>query len=142
MTLTTLENPVEWVLAHPERYFKTGAANDLELAQSVWLDATLSGASDVIVHREAAVWVIAGSANWLADSKAASPDLFVRIVALPAAGPNSMRSEILLNAFCTEVVAVAAGASVFQKGSGPVQAALDSVLQRWTGLDTAVGFRL
>ena len=142
MTLTTIDDAVEWVLGHPERFFRTGAANEVELAQWVWMDAALSGVPDVLVHHELGVWVVAGSANWLADQKLTVGDLFERVVPLSAGGPNSMRSEILLNAFCSEVVAVVSGAVAFTKGTGSVRAVIDRVLQDWVRLEAAIGFRL
>jgi hypothetical protein len=142
MTLKTIDDPVPWVLAHPERYFKAGKPNDLELAQSVWIDATLSGCREVMVHHDGAVWAIAGSANWLREKTLSAPDLFVRVVPLAAAGPNSMRSEILLNAFCTEVVALVGSAVVFDKSASTVRPVLEDLLRRWTGLEAGIAFRL
>ncbi|MCA9591440.1 MAG: hypothetical protein KC657_39360 [Myxococcales bacterium] len=142
MTLKPIDDAVSWVLAHPERYFKAGKADDLELAQSVWMDATLWGCRDVIVHHDGAVWAIAGSANWLHEKPLSAPDLFVRVVPLTAAGPNSMRSEILLNAFCTEVVALVGATVVFEKSATTVRPVLDDLLRRWTGLEAGIAFRL
>jgi hypothetical protein len=104
MTLKTIDDPVPWVRAHPERFFKTGKPNDLELAHGVWLDATLSGCRDAIVHHDGPIWAIEGSRNWLTEKTLSAPDLFIRGVPLGPEGPNSMRSEIVLNAFCTEVL--------------------------------------
>ena len=137
-----MDDPVYWVHSHPERFFKTGVANEIDLAQSIWMDATLSHVPDVLLHHDDKLWVVAGSANWLVENGLLASDLFVRVVPLSVAGPNSMRSEILLNAFCTEVVAVIAGVTVFTKGGGTVSASLGRVLQRWSGLEAAVGFRL
>lgn len=142
MTLEMLDDPVQWVLAHPERFFRNRTPNTLELVQSIWMDATLSGVSDVLVHHEDEVWVVAGSANWLIEGNLTGADLFVRVVPVKAGGPNSMRSEILLNAFCAHVVAVVAGSPIFAKGGSNLSAPMDRVLQRWPTLEVAVGFRL
>jgi hypothetical protein len=134
-------DPVQWVLTHPERFFKTGKPNELELAQAVWLDATLSGVRDVLVHHENEIWVIAASGNWLTEGALSTPELFARVVPLAPAGPNSMRSEILLNAFCTEVVAVVGTSVSFAKGGGAVRTEADIVMKH-SGLAAAIGFRL
>ena len=141
MTMKTIDDPVPWVFAHPELYFKTAKPNELELAQSVWMDATLSGSGDVLVHHDDAVWVVAASTNWLTEESHTALELFERVVPLAAAGPNSVRSEILLNAFCSEVIALVGGTTVFAKGNGTVKSVLDAVVTRW-GLAAAVGFRL
>lgn len=141
MTFRTVDDPVQWVRSHPEMYFKTGKPDDFALAQWVWSDAVLSGCRDVIVHHESSVWVVGGSANWLVENALAGADLFHRVVPLARGGPNSMRSEILLNAFCSDVVAVVASTPVFTKGSGSVNAIVDDVLRQWPGLGAAVGFR-
>ena len=142
MTLKTLDDPRPWVLAHPERFFKTGKPNDFELAHGVWLDATLSGCRDVMVHHDGPIWAIAGSANWLTERTLSAPELFVRVVPLGPAGPNSVRNEILLNAFCTEVFALVGGAVVFDKAAGTVRPVLEDLLRRWAGLETGIAFRL
>lgn len=142
MTLKTIDDPVPWVLAHPERFFKTGKPNELELAHGVWLDATLSGCREVMIHRDGPTWAIAGSANWLKEQAVSAPDLFIRVVPLGPAGPNSMRSEILLNAFCTEVVALVGGALVFDKSASTLRSVLEDLLRRWAGLEAGIAFRL
>lgn len=141
MTFTTIDDPVEWVRGHPEMYFRTGKPVDLELAQWVWSDAVLSGCEDVLIHHAGSVWVIAASANWLIEKTRSAADLFVHVIPLAAGGPNSMRSEILLNAFCTEVVAVVGPTPAFAKGAGLVRTELDALMQR-SGLAAAIGFRL
>jgi hypothetical protein len=141
MTVKTMDDPIQWVLAHPERFFKTAKPNGLELAQSVWLDATLSGMRDVLIRHDGDVWVIAASGSWLQEGALTTSDLFARIVPLAAAGPNSMRSEILLSAFCTEVVAVVGTSTAFAKGTGTIRTEVHTLLQR-SGLAAAIGFRL
>jgi hypothetical protein len=142
MTFRVVENPVEWVRGRPEMYFVAGSPDAFELVRAVWGDAVLSGVSDILVHHDVSAWVVAGSSNWLTDSRVPSAELFSRIVPLAAAGPNSQRSEILLNAFCSEVVAIAAGTEIFCKGTGSVRTLIDDVFRRWRGLETAVAFRL
>jgi hypothetical protein len=64
------------------------------------------------------------------------------MVTHPAGGPNSLRSEVVLNAFCAEVVAIADGDLVFNKGDGAARSTLEAVLRRWAGLEAGVAFRL
>lgn len=141
MTFTTIDDPVDWVRGRPEMYFRTGKPAELELAQWVWSDAVLSGCGEVLIHRAGSIWVIAASANWLIEKTYSASDLFVHVVPLAAGGPNSMRSEILLNAFCTEVVAVVGPTPAFVKGTGLVRIELDALMQR-SGLAAAIGFRI
>jgi hypothetical protein len=142
MTIHVLDDPLGWVASHPERWFHSGHVNAVELVQSLSADALLSGAHDVVVQQDRDVWVVASSMNWLLVPSVSIPELFVRIVAHAGAGPNSMRGEVLLNAFCPEIVAVVSGATTFMKGAGTVRASADKVLAQDAKLIAAVAFRL
>ena len=142
MTFRVVENAVEWVRGRPEMYFAAGSPDIFELVRAVWGDAVLSGVADILVHHDVSAWVVAGSSDWLTDGEVQPAELFSRIVPLAAAGPNSQRSEILLNAFCSEVVAISAGTEIFCKGAGSVRTLIDDVFGRWPDLHTAVAFRL
>jgi hypothetical protein len=114
MLIETIDDPVSWVASHPERYFKNGTANAFELMRAVWMDAMLSSVPNVLVH-QGTVCVVAGSVNWMVEESFSTKDLFGRITPLSAGGPNSIRSEILLNAFCRDVVAIHEGVVHFTK---------------------------
>jgi hypothetical protein len=142
MTIRVHDDAVMWVAAHPERFFHSGGVNAIELVQSLSADALLSGAQDIVVHQDGDIWVVASSTNWLAVPSLTIPDLFGRVVPHPGAGPNSMRSEVLLNAFCSDVVAVTSGSVAFVKGSATVKDSTDKVLAHNAILIAAVAFRL
>jgi hypothetical protein len=142
MSIRVQDDALTWVVAHPERFFHSGQVNEIELVQSVSADALLSGAQDLVVHHDGDIWVVASSANWLAVSGLSVQDLFVRVVPHPGAGPNSMRGEVLLNAFCAEVAAITSGSTMFVKGGGAVRVSADNVLSQRANLITAVAFRL
>ena len=62
-------------------------------------------------------WIISSNVDWLATCPDYAPEeLFFNIVALPEAGPNSMRAEILLTAFAQQVVTVSADHQSIIKG--------------------------
>jgi hypothetical protein len=142
MTLQSMNDPVSWVRAHPERYFRSGAPNALELAYGLWSTASVWGARDVLIHSHEETWVVAATANWLVEEQLSGAELFSRIVPQRAAGPNSMRSEVIVNAYCSEVVALVAGELVYFKGSLAPKDEVDRVLRAWSGLQAAIGFRL
>lgn len=139
-----MNDALAWVRLHPERYFVDGMPTAIELARSVWSDAIFCGSSEVVTHyeRHSDIWVIAAQAHWLDTDAISAEELFTRIVPLAGAGPNSMRSEIVVNAFCNEVAAFDSSRYVFTKGTGLVKSALNTLLMNWPSLGAGIAFRL
>jgi hypothetical protein len=136
MTLAILDNSLDWVKTHPERFFSNGAPNEIELIRAVWMDAMLLGADAVLVT------IVAASLNWLTHPLFGPHELFVRLVALPEAGANGVRSEVLLAAFCRDIVACADDAILFEHGDRAIAETVLSVLVANSAMRAAVGFRL
>jgi hypothetical protein len=142
MTLAILDNSLDWVKTHPERFFSNGAPNEIELIRAVWMDAMLLGADAVLVKRHAGVTIVAASLNWLTHPLFGPHELFVRLVALPEAGASGVRSEVLLAAFCRDIVACADDAILFEHGDRAIAETVLSVLVANSAMRAAVGFRL
>jgi hypothetical protein len=140
--LSELPAPVEMVRSRPEMYFPPGKRRDIRLAQGVSLDAMLSGCREIVARNEGDVWVIAASANWLRHEAISGPALFERIISLAPVDPNGMRTEIVLNAFCTEVVAVVGSEVVFEKSAVTVKPVLAEVFRKYSELCAGIGFRI
>ncbi len=68
-------------------------------------DAPYASASECAVWRLNEWWTIASTTDWLAGHPDCTPEeMFHRIVAMPEAGQNTMRGEVLLTAFMPQVV--------------------------------------
>ncbi len=87
--------------------------------------------------------MVGSDVDWLTNHKEHSvKELFVRIVALPQAGPNSMRAEILLTAFTEAVITMTGNDCLRIKGDIPPEAEIWSTMKSQTHLKRLVAFRL
>ena len=121
MAFNVIDDAVSWVRNHAERFFITGKPNEFELVRSVWMDAILCDAKYVVtVHRDG-FWIVGASTDWLEQAQVSVEDLFTKLLPLPAAGPNSVRSEVLLNAFCADVWAASTEQVQHVKGAGEIE---------------------
>ncbi|MEW6747706.1 MAG: hypothetical protein AB1486_33670 [Planctomycetota bacterium] len=142
MDINVVDDALSWVVSHPERFFTSGKPTELELLRSVWMDAVLCGATEVATVRKHGHWIVGASADWLGQTDIAPSELFTRLVPLPQAGPNSVRSEILLRAFCSEVGAVSKGRFLTIKGGKEVEGLLTQFFSEHQTLRGAVAFQL
>jgi hypothetical protein len=142
--ITAINDAVNWVRAHPERFFMDGVPSGQELARAVWSDAIFCGSNEVVTHydRSSAMWVIGSRTSWLEVDGIPPEDLFARIVPLKDAGPNSMRSEVVVNAFSAEVAAFDSNRYLFTKGKGNAKLTLATVLGTWPLLTTGIAFSI
>jgi hypothetical protein len=107
-----------------------------------WMDAILSGAQEVLTVHANPFWVVAASTDWLNDARVPLDALFAKLMPLAGAGPNSARSEVVLNAFCFEVGAFSQGKVTVVKGSIAVEQVLHQVISSQSGLIAAIAYRL
>ena len=140
--MKTLDDPLRWLLLHPERFFRSEMPNGRDLAEWVRADAMLSGSSDVLVHNVDDFWVVAAPTSWLHHNELSPEEMFRRMIPQPTAGPNSMRGEVLLNAFCSDVVATVSGKVVFSKGNVATEELVRRFLRRRPRLEAAIAFRV
>jgi hypothetical protein len=111
--LVVIRDAVSVIRNRPEMYLGV----DIALVPYSWIqkrvlgylvsDLTLMGATPVTVDRFEGIIVVRSPHNWLEMGCANGLDvetLFRRIVPIPEAGPNSMRSEILLSAFVQNIM--------------------------------------
>jgi hypothetical protein len=81
--------------------------------------------------------------DWLGTHPDYAPEaLFFHIVALPEAGPNSMRAEILLTAFAQKVVTVGTNGRLIIKGEIAPTAEVWRLIESCSGWKRAIAFCL
>jgi hypothetical protein len=103
-TLKTI-NAIDHIRTHREMYFPDGKVSPRTLARRLVDDALILGATRCGCLNRDDWWLVWADKDWLD----VSPDggllaLFSKIVPLPEAGVNAMRSEILLTAFADDVL--------------------------------------
>ena len=94
-----------FVKSHKEMFLRGGCpVPGLEMAQQVSWDALVYGNGSCEIFRALEWWFIASESDWLkgADGKD-EVELFSRLIAAPEFGDNCNRSEIVINAFATDV---------------------------------------
>ena len=107
--MQALADAIDYIRQRPERFFRGGSPEPVELVTHIVSEALLLGGSETCTVRSGDWWMISSNVDWLATCPDYAPEeLFFHIVAFPEAGPNSMRAEILLTAFAQQVVTVSA----------------------------------
>ena len=115
--MQALTEAIDYVRQRPERFFRAGSPAPVELVTHIVGEVLLLGGSETYTMRNGDWWIISSNVDWLATCPDYAPEeLFFNIVALPEAGPNSMRAEILLTAFAQQVVTVSADHQSIIKG--------------------------
>jgi hypothetical protein len=100
-----ITDAIEHIKKRPELYLRSGKPSGLELAERLIGDVLLLTSGPVTASRNGPWWVITSPVDWLKRSCSGPLEqLFTRIVPFPEAGPNSMRSEVLLTAFARDVL--------------------------------------
>jgi hypothetical protein len=99
----SLTNGLEWTRFHPERFFKSGVANGFEVSTHVLCDVVFSGGR-CLVERFDEWWLVASNKDWMSHDQYSPLELFERVVAAPYLGVNSMRAEVIVRAFASEVM--------------------------------------
>jgi hypothetical protein len=133
------DNPIEWIKSRPEM-FLWQQNRGLQLLTNILSDALLLTDGQITALKKNEWWIAGSNVDWLSvNSNFSSKELFARMIAMPEAGQNSIRGEVLLTAFAKDVVTIANGQLSLVKGS--IQGAEDFLLELnqkndWTRLVT------
>lgn len=116
----TVRDPIETVRAMESRFFRGGSFDLHQLIALVVEEVLCCGAEDVEVWRSGGWWAIGSTYDWLVDDGAdVAARSFERIQSYRQGGPNSMRSEVLVAAFCRDVATFATSGATIVKGESP-----------------------
>ncbi|HSX83115.1 MAG TPA: hypothetical protein VLQ80_31725 [Candidatus Saccharimonadia bacterium] len=115
--MQALADAIDYVRQRPERFFRGGSPEPVELVTHIVGEVLILGGSETCTMRSGDWWMISSNVYWLKTCPDYAPEeLFFHIVAFPEAGPHSMRAEILLTAFAQQVVTVSANHQSIIKG--------------------------
>jgi hypothetical protein len=120
-------------------YLPSGRVNGHSLASAIFTDALVESNRRVVVERLNDWWIIASDHDWIGP---AAKDHFERIVPFPEAGPNSMRSEVLLTAFADDVIVFDAVSHCIIKGDAKATEPLIALRKQHPEWKRIVAFRL
>jgi hypothetical protein len=101
---------VAFVRDHPDIYFGIDHRPTVDLLiTSVTSDAVILGVDLIVIERTVRACFVFGNKNWMRIGRKEGEsyiDIFNKIHQFPQAGQNSIRSEILVTAFSSDVVAI------------------------------------
>jgi hypothetical protein len=97
-----LVNVEKWILKNPKMFFRNDIPSAEEISFWVLTDIYFAG-GDVSVCRVNDWWVISSNIDWVVDPEISFIDLFKRVVSDPRRGANSMRSEVVVAAYCSDI---------------------------------------
>jgi hypothetical protein len=121
---------LDWVRANQTQFFATGRANLMGLLAYVMSDVLELGRGECRIAACELWWIVSSNVDWMLHPTIPVADLFERVALAPEHGEHSVRAEVLLNAFATDVVTESAGARTLVKGVAPedhlIRAALDA----------------
>lgn len=141
--MQAVADAVGYVRQRPEQFFRMGAPEPIELVTHIVSETFVLGGEETCAVRRGDWWIIRSDVDWLGTHPDYAPEaLFFHIVALPEAGPNSMRAEILLTAFAQKVVTVGINGRLIIKGEVAPTAEVWRLIEPCSGWKRAVAFCL
>ena len=139
--MQAVTDAVGYVSKSPERFFRLGAPAPIELVTHIVSEIFVLGGGETCAVRRGDWWIIRSDVDWLETHQDYAPEaLFFHLVALPEAGPNSMRAEILLTAFAQKVVTVGASGRLIIKGEVAPTEEIWRLIESYSGWKRAVAF--
>jgi hypothetical protein len=137
MTIAAV-NGLEWVRSRPQQFFGRDKPDAVHLLAYVMADVVELARGECQIRRLDTWWIIGSDVDWLADATCSITELFSRVVPAPQHGEHSMRGEVLVGAFCSDITVVGLDGVTRIIGEEPQAAALHKA----AGLKRAIVFRL
>jgi hypothetical protein len=129
---------LEWVRSRPRQFFGRDRPDPVHLLAYLMADVVELGNGECLIRKSGRWWIIGSDFNWLANASCAIPELFRRVVPAPQHGEHSMRGEVLLGAFCSDISVIGTDGVTRVLGDEPEEATLLKV----AGVRHAIMFRL
>jgi hypothetical protein len=129
---------VAWVRARPQQFFPSGTPEPVYLLAYAMADVVGLSAGSCTIRRHEDWWIIGSEVDWLRHDEYTPTDLFSHVVPAPSHGQHSMRAEVILSAFATNIWIILGSERQRIVGSDPS----DAVWAVAAGLHRAVIFSL
>ena len=100
MKIPLVKTGVDYVTSNRDRFFRYPDNVESELVSTLVFDCMIGKCSDISYRKFNSWHVVASTKDWLSTNYKMLPteDLFDKLVAMPEAGQNMHRSEVLVNA--------------------------------------------
>lgn len=110
---------IAWVRGNPARFFSSGRAEAIPLLAYALNDVLELGRGECRISCHDGWWVIASDEDWLMHPEFSVRQLFENVVPAPEHGEHSLRAEVLVNAFATDVFTIAGDVPLVVRGEAP-----------------------
>jgi hypothetical protein len=110
----------------------------VHLLAYVMADVVELGKGECVIRSSGEWWTIGSDVDWLAGAASSIVELFGRVVPAPAHGEHSMRGEVLVGAFASDIAVIGTDGLIQVKGQEPDRA----TLERSADLRRAIVFRI
>lgn len=137
MNINAVE-PINWVKSRPIQFFGREQPDPLNLIAFIMADIIALGKGECIIRSSGEWFIIGSDLNWLKHNRYDIFELFNNVVPAPTHGKHSMRGEILINAFASDIAVLENGKVNQVKGCSPPT----NILDKADGLYYAIIFRI
>jgi hypothetical protein len=138
MTASTTVDPLKWVRSIPKQFFGRDRPEAVHLLAYVMADILELGKGQCLIKAVDNWHVIGSDVIWLVHEQYGVAELFNHVVPAPAHGEHSMRGEILVSAFASDVAVIDRAGILTIQGETPP----GSVVQQAKEMTQALLFRL
>ncbi len=114
-----IADALEFIRKRPEMFTANGVPTPAFIAHGIAGDAIVLGATSVRVFSHCDWWVVSADIDWLVSPcrcPAPPREAFFRMLAFPELAVNSIRHEILANAYASSVVSISKSDRFIVKG--------------------------
>jgi hypothetical protein len=108
-----------WVRGNPARFFSAGRAEAIPLLAYALNDVLELGRGECRICCHDGWWLIASDQDWLIHPEFSIRQLFENVVPAPEHGEHSLRAEVLVNAFASDVFTAAGDEHLVVRGEAP-----------------------
>ena len=110
---------IAWVRGNAKLCFPAGVVEPVPVLYGLVGDVVVLGGGDCRILRQGTWWAVCSNVDWLVHPKFSVRELFDHVVAAPGHGDNSMRAEVLLNAFAEDVFTISGSSPLAIRGVPP-----------------------
>jgi hypothetical protein len=132
---------LSWANDRVEQFFPIGRIDAIVLLAYIMTDVIELGQGECHISSKDGWWFVSSDVDWLQHPSLSINELFANVVPAPAHGLHSLRAEVLVNAFATDVFIWSHECKTIIKGESPNLEVVDTVAE-WAQCRRILAFRV
>jgi hypothetical protein len=132
---------LSWARERVGQFFSTGRTDAIVLLSYIMADVIELGRGECRILGKDGWWLVSSDVDWLRHPSLSISELFANVVPAPAHGLHSLRAEVLVNAFATDVFIWNLDSKTIIKGESPNLGVVDTVAE-WAQCRRTLAFRV